>query len=169
MLARIVRSDTRFEGEEVTDRITFVFILLLAAVYFYATEQIYTYEFGDPLGPKAFPRLLGVSLLVTAALLFMEMWRARKTKPQNKEAQPGDKRYLLVVAAVVIWTAIYFRVFVPLGYLLSTAIYLLALTAYFNRGKWAANVLTSVFFCVISYLLFTKALGVTLPRGVLPF
>ena len=153
-----------------TDRIIFVFILLLAAVYFYATAQIHAYEFGDPLGPKAFPRLLGVGLLITAALLFMEMWRARKTPPQNKEEQPaGDKRHLLVVGAVVVWTAIYFAVFVPLGYLISTSIYLLALTAYFNRGKWAANVLTSVLFCVISYLLFTKVLGVALPRGVLPF
>ena len=69
----------------------------------------------------------------------------------------------------MVWTAIYFAVFVPLGYLISTSIYLLALTAYFNRGKWAANVLTSVLFCVISYLLFTKVLGVALPRGVLPF
>ena len=152
------------------DRIIFVLILVLAAVYFYATEQIYSYEFGDPLGPKAFPRLLGISLLITAALLLTEMWRARKTQPQNKKQQPaGDKRYLLVVGGVVIWTAIYFRLFVPLGYLLSTTIYLLVLMAYFNRGRWTANVLTSVLFCVISYLLFTKALGVSLPRGVLPF
>jgi putative tricarboxylic transport membrane protein len=150
------------------DRITLVFILLLAAVYFYATEQIYSYEFGDPLGPKAFPRLLGVGLLITAALLSVEMWR--ETPMQDTKGQPaGDKRHLLVVAAVVIWTAIYFRVFVPVGYVISTAIYLLALTAYFNRGKWTANILTSVLFCVTSYLLFTKALGVTLPRGVLPF
>ena len=152
------------------DRIVFGFTLLLAVVYFYATEQIHTFEFGDPLGPKAFPRLLGVCLLVTAALLFTEMWRARKAQPQDKKEQPaGDKRYLLVVGAMVVWTAIYFRVFVPLGYLLSTSIYLLALTVYFNRGKWTANVLTSVLFCVLSYVLFTKVLGVTLPRGVLPF
>jgi putative tricarboxylic transport membrane protein len=70
---------------------------------------------------------------------------------------------------VVAWTAIYFLVFVPLGYIVSTAIYLLVLTAYFNRGKWTANVLTSLLFCVVSYLLITKALGVAMPRGVLPF
>ena len=152
------------------DRITFVCILLLATVYFYATEQIFAYEFGDPLGPKAFPRLLGVCLLITAALLFMEMWRSPKTQPSTKaDRTRGDKRYWWVVGAVVIWTAIYFKAFVPLGYLLSTSIYLLVLMAYFNRGRWAANVLTSVLFCVISYLLFTKVLGVTLPHGVLPF
>ena len=61
-----------------TDRVIFVCILVLAAVYFYATAQIPSLEIGDPLGPKAFPRLLGIGLLVTAGMLFMEMWKAKK-------------------------------------------------------------------------------------------
>ena len=40
---------------------------------------------------------------------------------------------------------------------------------YFNRGKWVANVLTSILFAVIAYLMFTKLLGVNLPPGILPF
>ena len=152
------------------DRIIFVLILVLAAVYFYATAQIPTLEIGDPLGPKAFPRLLGIGLLITAALLFMEIWRARKAPPEKDPAPAsGDQRHLLVVGAVIVWTAIYFAVFQPLGYVLSTTVYLLVLTAYFHRGKWVTNVLTSVLYGVLSYLMFTKALGVTLPPGVLPF
>lgn len=153
-----------------TDRIIFALILVLAAVYFYATAQIPTLEIGDPLGPKAFPRLLGIGLLITAALLFMEMWRARKNQPRNDATpQNGDRRHLLIVGAVAVWTGLYFAAFEPLGYVLSTIIYLLALTAYFHRGKWVTNVLTSVLYGVLSYLLFSTALGVTLPKGVLPF
>ena len=55
------------------------------------------------------------------------------------------------------------------GYLVSTVIYLLVLTAVFNAGKWVANVLTSVLFAVGSYVLFVKILGVTLPAGILGF
>jgi putative tricarboxylic transport membrane protein len=40
---------------------------------------------------------------------------------------------------------------------------------YFNRGKWVANVMTSVLFPIISYFMFTKALGVNLPAGILQF
>lgn len=153
-----------------TDRIIFALIIVLAAVYFYATTQIPTLEIGDPLGPKAFPRLLGIGLLITAALLFMEMWRARKNGPVKAATrQAGDRHHLLIVVAVIVWTAIYFAVFVPLGYVLSTTVYLLVMTFYFHRGKWVANVLTSVLYGVLSYLMFTKALGVTLPAGVLPF
>lgn len=151
------------------DRVIFICIIVVAAVYFYATSQIPTLEIGDPLGPKAFPRLLGIGLLITAALLFMEIWRARKTPPEETSEPSGDRRHLIVVGAVVACTAVYLAVFTLLGYVIATSIYLVVLTAYFNRGKWTANILTSVLFCIGSYLMFTKLLGVSLPQGVLPF
>ena len=151
------------------DRVIFVFTLVLAGVYFYATEQLPSLEIGDPLGPKAFPRLLTVGLLVTAVVLFLEIMRAPKTAPAAPKTDAGRRGSQIVVAAVVAWTFLYFLVFEPLGYVIATTIYLLALTAYFNRGKWVANVLTSVLFCLGSYLMFTKLLGVTLARGILPF
>ena len=150
-----------------TDRIIFGTMLVLAAVYFYATAQIPSLEIGDPLGPKAFPRLLGIMLLVSAGMLFMEMWRARKASPQ-KEAAPAERPRWGLLGGVVVWTAIYFAAFQTLGFVLSTSAYLIGLTAYFNRGKWVANVLTSVLFSVLSYLMFQR-LGVSLPPGVLPF
>ena len=151
------------------ERIIFVCIIVLAAVYFYATAQIPTLEIGDPLGPKAFPRLLGIGMLITAAMLFMEIWRARKTPPEATSQPSGDRRHLTVVGAVVAGTAVYLAVFTLLGYVIATSIYLMALMAYFNHGKWTANILTSVLFCIGSYLMFTKLLGVALPPGVLPF
>lgn len=150
------------------DRVIFVCILVLAAVYFYATAQIPTLEIGDPLGPKAFPRLLGIGLLITAAMLFMEIWRARKTPPETTAEPSGDRRHLKVIGAVVAVTAVYLAVFTLLGYVIATSIYLLALMAYFHPGKWTANILTSVLFSIGSYLMFSK-LGVSLPPGLLPF
>jgi putative tricarboxylic transport membrane protein len=151
------------------DRVIFVCIIVLAAVYFYATQQIPSLEIGDPLGPKAFPRLLGIGLLVTAGLLFAEMWRARKNgTPQSAPQKAEDRGHFKVIGAVVVWTGIYLAFFELVGYVISTAVYLIALTAYFNRGKWVANVLTSVLFSVMTHLMF-QALGVTLPKGMLPF
>src|SRR5438105_3779281 len=129
------------------DRIIFVCTLILAGVYIYATEQLPTLEIGDPLGPKAFPRLLTIGLVITAVVLLVEMVRGRKKAPsavpKTEATQPGA---YLVVAAAAVWTFLYFVVFETLGYVIATSIYLLVLTAYFNRGKWVANVLTSVLF-----------------------
>jgi len=69
----------------------------------------------------------------------------------------------------VIWTAIYLAFFELLGYVIATTIYLIGLMAYFHRGKWTTNVVTSVLFCVGSYVMFTKVLGVNLAKGILPF
>ena len=152
------------------DRVIFACAIVLAAVYFYATAQIPSLEIGDPLGPTAFPRLLGVGLLITAGFLLVEILRAGKAENKTEAKSPAaDRHHYWVVAAVAVWTGAYFAVFEWLGYVISTTIYLIGLTAYFNPGKWIANVLTSVLFCVGSYVMFSKLLGVTLAVGILPF
>lgn len=155
------------------DRIIFVCILVLAAVYFWATSQIPTLEIGDPLGPKAFPRLLGVGLLITAAMLLGEMIRDRKSEAASKPAAVSETKEQgntgIVVAAVVA-TAVYFLLFELLGYLISTTVYLLAMTHIFHpKGRYMVNGLTSVIYGIGSYFAFTKLLGVNLPAGILPF
>lgn len=153
----------------VTDRVIFVCSIVIAAVYLYGTEQIPSLQIGDPLGPKAFPRLLGAFLLIAAGLLFIEMWKDRKARA----AQPGEDetaawRHAGVIAAVTVWTGLYYAVFDMLGYIVATMVYLFALMAWFNRGKWLANGLTSMLFCVLSYAMFVK-LNVNLAKGILPF
>ena len=149
------------------DRIIGVLTLLLAAVYLYATTQIPTLEIGDPLGPKAFPILLGIALILAAILLLFETLKGDAAA--SGAAEPVYRRHLWLIGGVTLWTALYFWVFDRAGYLVSTVVYLLVLTAVFNAGKWLANVLTSVLFAVGSYVLFVKILGVTLPVGVLGF
>lgn len=149
------------------DRIIAAAALLLAAVYLYATTQIPALEIGDPLGPKAFPVLLGIALIGAAIMLFIETLKPEEA-PRAKSPRES-RRYLWLIGGVTAWTALYFGVFERGGYLFTTAIYLLALMAAFNRGKWLANVLTSVLFALGSYVLFVKILGVTLPKGIQPF
>ena len=159
------------------DRVIFVCTLLLAGVYFYATEQLPSLEIGDPLGPKAFPRLLAIGLIITAVLLLLEIMRARKRRATASPVltatqaplEQTDRRAYAIVGLVIVWTFLYFLAFERLGYVVATSVYLFALMAYFNRGKWLANALTAVLFCAGSYYMFTALLGVTLPRGILPF
>jgi putative tricarboxylic transport membrane protein len=151
------------------DRIICVILLALAAVYFYATAQIPSLEIGDPLGPKAFPILLGIVLLIAVVMLFIETLMAGAGEAKRLEWRREDRRHLLLIGGVTLWTALYFGTFDSAGYLVSTAIYLFVMMAVFNRGKWIANTLTAVLFAVGSYVLFVKVLGVALPTGILSF
>ena len=56
-----------------TDKVIVACALLLIAGYAWMTEQVPTRAFGDPLGPKAFPRLLTAVLIVAVLLLVAEM------------------------------------------------------------------------------------------------
>jgi putative tricarboxylic transport membrane protein len=152
-----------------TDRVILGCTVLIVVVYLYATTLIPSLEIGDPLGPKAFPRLLGVALLLAAGMLALEIWKRRKAKePDVRAAELFDPVIIRILLCVVVWTAGYYAVFNPLGFIIATTIYLLGLMAWFNRGKWLTNVLTSSLFSVGTYILFVK-LDVSLPKGVLEF
>ena len=152
------------------DRVIIVCCFVLALAYFYGTSQLPSLEIGDPLGPKTFPYLLGAALLVATGLLGLEHWKdARSAAPvPAARTEKPDRRHLPVLAAVVVWTGVYFAIFEALGFVVATSIYLLALMAWFNRGRWFANVLSAVLFSVGSYVMFAW-LDVRLPGGILPF
>src|SRR5687767_10420229 len=105
------------------DKVTFVCILVLAGLYFWATEKLPSLEIGDPLGPKAFPRLLGIGLVLTAVILLVEMIRGRKTAPPSDVPSrgPADRTSYLIVGGVTLWTFCYFLVFERLGYIIATS------------------------------------------------
>ena len=161
------------------DRIIVVCTVVLALLYFYGASLIPSLQIGDPLGPKAFPYLIGIGLLISAAWLLLETLQAGKSgvadppdladQADQADRAPEDNRHLLVIAGVVAWIAFYFALFEPVGFLLATPVSLLGLMVYFNRNKWVANVLTSVLFPVGIYFLFSKVLGVNLAKGLLPF
>ncbi len=154
------------------DKVIFVCILVLAAAYAWATEQLPSLEIGDPLGPKAFPRLLTVGLVICAIVLLIEIVKGRKpASPDAISMTPGASRtgVYAIVAGVTVWTFLFFLAFEWLGYVLATSLYLVVMFTYFHRGKWKTNVLTAVGFGAGSYFMFVHLLGVNLPAGLLPF
>ena len=149
----------------VADRVISVLSLALAVAYLLATRQIPALEIGDPLGPRAFPQLLGAGLILAAILLFVETLKKAPRAEEGTAAVAGS--HWGVVAFVTVWTGAYFLLFEALGYVVASAAYLLVLMAVFNRGRWAMNVATAVLFSAVTYWVFTRQLGVTLPAGLL--
>ena len=154
------------------DRIILACTVIVTVIYMYATTLIPVLAIGDPLGPKAFPWLLGIVMLIACGFLAAEIWRARRKEKESGEVvaeKPQfDAKVIPVLLVVVLWTGIYYLSFETLGYILGTAIYLLPMMAWFNRGKWIANIVSTLLFVGLTYFMFVK-LEVRLPQGVLPF
>ena len=106
--------------------------------------------------------------LIAAGIFGIELWKGRDKKAAATEGPVFDMQVIPVLAIVVVWTAAYYFVFNELGFVISTSIFLFPLMAYFNRGKWIANVVSAVGFSVLIYVLFVK-LDVNLPSGILQF
>jgi putative tricarboxylic transport membrane protein len=136
----------------------------LAAGYLAGVSAIPRLMIGDPLGPRAFPILIGIGLLVAAVLLVLETRRAARAGQSSGAALPPfDRRLMVLIAAIVVLLLC----FEPLGYVVSVGLFLLAMTMYLNRGHWVANVVTSVSFTLITAYVFNHYLDVRLPAGVL--
>ncbi|WP_109473204.1 tripartite tricarboxylate transporter TctB family protein [Ornithinimicrobium cavernae] len=80
------------------------------------------------------------------------------------EEQPVPWRPLLVHIGLFVGYAL---IFIPLGYMLSTALYLGATVSVIDRARWKRNLTFAVLFAVIVYFAFTELLMVQLPAGIL--
>lgn len=80
------------------------------------------------------------------------------------EEPPVQVRRLFVYLGL--FTA-YAVLLIPLGFIVATTAFLLALTTIYNRGAWVRNILYSVLFTVIIYFAFKEGLGVFLPAGLI--
>jgi len=147
------------------DRLLAAVAAVAAIAYLYADWRMPPVALGDPLGPRAFPALIGALLLISAGLLALETWQRAPAR-----ANPGSERrssHLPVLLGVLVWTVCYYAAFEPAGYIVATVIYLFGLICYFNRGHHIANIAVAGGFTAVAYVLFSYLLDVQLPAGAL--
>ncbi|MFM0118582.1 MULTISPECIES: tripartite tricarboxylate transporter TctB family protein [unclassified Paraburkholderia] len=159
-------------------------VMALAAVYLYMDMRLPEVRLSDPLGPKAFPALVGVGLIASALVLLLEgrgKAHAQAAEPvpaptvadaehgHAEHAVPEPKQRPFILISMVVWTAIYYLCFEPAGYVLSTSVFLFGLLSYFNRQRHKTNLAIALGVTVVFDLLFSQLLGVPVPTGLLPF
>jgi putative tricarboxylic transport membrane protein len=152
------------------DAMLAVVVIVVAAIYLYLDANLPSTRIGDPLGPKAFPALVGGGLILAALLLLFETRKKRRAAGGAKvEPRSVDEKHVaLLLGGMVAWTALYYFWFERLGYLIATPLFVLGLLSYFNRRRHAVNLAVAAGFTIVVYLLFTTLLGVPLPPGPLP-
>lgn len=152
-----------------TDRIIIICTLIVAAAYLFGTWEIPLLSTVDPLGPRTYPYLIFAGFIVSAGWLYLETRARTNIEPETPQApeERADNRHNYVIAGVVVWLSVYFASLEPVGFLIATPVFLLALMAYLNPRKWTANIASSVLFTIGAHVLFTKVLGVPLAPGIL--
>lgn len=137
------------------DRVLGLALIGLAAFAAYQASRfqvIFSYE---PVGPKAFPMLLSAVLAGLSLVLVI--------RPGENGAWPSRTVALKLVLVLGVLLA-YALLFTRAGYVLSTGLAVLALAGCSGPG-WGKAMIGALLMAVVSYYLFTRGLGISLPSG----
>ncbi|SMX88597.1 putative tricarboxylic transport membrane protein [Brevibacterium sp. Mu109] len=164
-------------------------VAIIGAVYLADTFRIQPTN--DPVGPDTLPTIVAVALMVLGVFIAATAFRA---KPENDVgasmlAAAGNRAEVssqpsgaadaetdevveppVRVSRLFVYLglfAAYAVLLIPLGFIVATTAFLLALTSIYNRSAWVRNILYSVLFSVIIYFAFKEGLGVFLPAGLI--
>jgi putative tricarboxylic transport membrane protein len=79
----------------------------------------------------------------------------------------GDRAAPRRIVVILALLAAYIFAFIPLGYPLSTFLFLAAITTYLDRSRLIRNLVYAALFSAVVYVVFNYGLRVSLPLGVL--
>lgn len=140
-----------------SDRIFGVVGLALAAFYVWSATLVKLSFISDPLGPKAFPFIIGGVLAVAAVVVLLA--------PDPEPIWPGFGRLLEIAAAVAVMSA-YAAALPELGFLISTVFAAAFLS--WRLGATPLQALGAGFAISVGiYAVFKLILGLSLATGPL--
>jgi putative tricarboxylic transport membrane protein len=153
------------------------FAVLLVVMAFY-TQMAFALEWNTTagrIGPGFFPRLIGILSLAIIIWALVKSLLPGAVDDEDDvvgEDEAGEADLgkhpiplLLVLAAAAVFLLIFF---VPLGAIVGSALFLLAVLFLLNRKQPVVNVVIALGLPVLVYLLFQTALNAGLPAGILP-
>jgi putative tricarboxylic transport membrane protein len=145
----------------VSDRLVALPWIAVGAWLVYAGRDLGIGSARDP-GPGAFFFWLGFVVAIAAGWQLLASVRA-STPMQQRIHAALDRRAMLAVAA----TAFYAFILEPVGFVLSTCLFLFALTQLLRPGRLLNSALFAVLAAIASYGFFRHLLGTQLPAGLL--
>ena len=139
----------------------------IAAVFFSIPVGVasWGYGVGTPQSPGAgfWPLAVAVAMFGLGLVLLLQP----RTNEAPKQSANGESRWGKF--AIALGTlALYVAFIESLGYLLITAIVLLAQLRWVEERSWRSSLFIAIFASVISFLVFKVLLKVSLPIGVIP-
>lgn len=143
-------------------------VIAVAAWYLWQCNYLPT-KAADPLGPAAYPRMLALSIIVFGILHIIVSYFRRHRLKADEDTLQGRARLMgnVRIVGVIAATAAYLLLMEPLGYIVSSFLYVLGVPAIVGERSVRGIATSTVVLTVVLYLVFVKMLGVLVPDGII--
>lgn len=138
-----------------------VFAVAFIAGAFMIQESSTTFS---AVGPRAFPIMIGIGMLLSGVWLGWQTWRRQAAGFRFSDLEEIDWKTWGATALVFL---VYLLIFEPVGYLISTALFLFVAARVLGSTAWLRDAIVSVAISLAVYLFFNSLLKVGLPKGLL--
>ena len=122
----------------------------------------------DPVGPRLFPMVIGIGLLVMAAVLAIAIPRGSRGEADAGEDidpdMPSDWRTVGLLIALFVALIV---LVVPLGWVIASALFFAGCATVLGSKHYVRNILIGAVLSVGSFYAFYSGLGIPLPAGIL--
>lgn len=144
------------------------FVAAVGAFVLVQTAGLQVPATSNVVGPKFFPTLVGIALIVVGVLLAVEVLRGRVAEPDPGEdvdpTQPTDWRTLLLLLAAL---AAHLLLMLLIGYVLAAAALFWGAAFALGSRRRLRDAAVGVLLGVVLYVAFTRGLGLRLPEGAI--
>ena len=142
------------------DRIWGIVILIFGGIYLVEGIRIPLAAFGDPLGARIFPTILGSAMAACGAFLAVQ--------PQPRGAAPVLVRRPFIQVLILCAVLLLYAISLPwLGYFLATFLLVFVAARIMGERSFIRGVVISAAFSAGVFFLFSRVLTIPLPLGLL--
>ena len=137
--------------------------LALAAIYWYAADDIQRSFLADAVGADGVPKLLAIALALLGGLVVIREIATRRARAATVVQKPGrpHRRALGLLCLAILYVAA-----MPFfGYLVATAALIAGVALYAGEALDRRLVITAVAGSLVLWLVFDHLLAVSLPPG----
>jgi len=154
-------------GVSLPDLLVALGVTLLGAALLLGSFQI-PFGINAVVGPRVFPLIVGGGLTALGALLTLGVLHGGRAEPAAEEDTDPDAPVNLVAPGAILGGFLLGATLLPtLGFVLGTAIMYVSVAFALGERRWGLMLGVALGLAVLTYEVFTRGLGLTLPPGVL--
>ncbi len=143
-------------------------LLALGVFLLVETQRIAIPVNANAIGPRFFPTVVGVVLVLVSLWLAVDVLRGGHGEMEAAEdvdtSRASDWRTLALLSAVFVGHALLLQ---PLGFPVAAALLFFGVAASLGSRRWVRDAALAVVLATLVFVVFARGLGVSLPAGIL--